>query len=219
MKYFSFLILLSVFFSCGKSDSPPGQTASTDNAEVQIEANRVRLPQILNSSRGLPWDESYSRAIVDELLKEENEVIFKKTIGASDLERLDCLNFNNMTKEEKINFLIVYLSSIAEAESDFNNFSKSKAPDNTINIGLFQIDKKSALRHGGEKYRNISTRELENGEINSRIAVNILRNQLRDKEDRLFTRYYWEVLYGKKGLENFTRHFNLHIDQLNCRLL
>lgn len=219
MKNLSFLILLIVFISCGKSNDAPGSNVPPSEDTGKLEVNSVRLPHILNSSRGLPWIEDYSLAIVDELSKDENTIFFSKHMHDDDLKRLDCLNFNNMNKEEKLSFFIVYLSAIAEAESDFNNQSKSRAPDNTINVGLFQIDKKSALRHGGEKYRNISTSELENGEINSRIAVNILKNQFRDRSDRLFTRYYWQVLYSEKGLKNFMRHFNLHIDQLNCRVL
>lgn len=157
MKKVSFLIFLIVFVSCGKSNDVTGSNVPLREDTEKIEVNRLRLPHILNSSRGLPWIESYSLAIVDELSKDENTIFFSKHMYDDDLKRLDCSNFNNMTKEDKLSFFIVYLSAIAEAESDFNNQSKSRAPDNTINVGLFQIDKKSALRHGGEKYRNIST--------------------------------------------------------------
>lgn len=219
MKNLFFLFLTLMFGSCGKSDSGTSTYSSRLEMSYRIERDRIRIPTIKNSSSGRVWNDSYTHSIIDEILKDENINILDKNIKSGDLQKLNCENFNNMTAEEKISFYVVYLSSIAEAESDFNNSSKSWAPDKTLNVGLFQIDKKSALRHGGITYKNISNDELENGDTNSRIAVNILRNQLRDRKNSLLPRYYWEVLYGEIGFKNFIRHFKEHLDELNCRSL
>lgn len=218
MKYSILLLLFFALISCGKKHNDIPSDANNVSS-IESERDTLRFPKILDSSSGFPWKESYSEAIADELLKDDNISILHKIIIIDDLEKIQCENFNNMNTNEKISFFIVYLSSIAEAESDFKNYSKSKAPDGTTNVGLFQIDKKSAIRHGGSKYNDISNDDLEVGETNARIAVNILRNQLRDRKNLLFPRYYWEVLYGEKGFKNFKRHFLLHLDQLNCRSL
>lgn len=213
MKFFVLILALLILISCGKGHDTSSHSLS------ELEVDRLQLPQIDNSTSGLEWKDTYSKAIVTEILKDENSSILNRSISTKDLDELGCPNLNNMNYEEKISFFIVYLSAIAEAESDFNNFSKSKAPDNTINVGLFQIDKNSAKRHGGIKYKDITNKELEIGEVNSTIAVNILRNQLRDRKNSLLPKYYWEVLYGERGFKNFIRHFNNHLDQLNCGAL
>ena len=126
-------------------------------------------------------------------------------MATQDLRELDCTNFNNLSVRHKKIFLTVFIAAIAEAESDFRVGIKTRNPgDNTINVGLLQIDERAARNHTRHSLGNIAEDDLINPELNLRVSVHILKNQVLSKVARYKLlpekSYYWQVLTEKKRL-------------------
>lgn len=254
--YFSFNLMffsiLLLFQSCGKDSGTDLTQAvgAVQNEEVPVEdqGRYMDLQEALDlklspSSAKYNWKKSYSESIVREFSRKELEHLTQDgfQISENDLEVLGCSGFNRANKVEKMKFYLLFLASVAEAESDFKNESYSKAPNGTSNIGIFQIDEKAGINNTnvalGKKIYNPKSlsdfmffnSELKNGDFNSKTSTYIFKNQLKKHRNQLFTKngnfFYWEVL-GCKSLDgvscfngsinkNFIAYFNKHVNQLN----
>ena len=218
MKVILFPLILALLCSCGK-DSNPSPESSTRFSSSKSDPVINNL-SISDSSANTPWDNSWTSALADILSQSEQEVLFTTKISDSDLSLVNCKNFNDLSYNQKRIFYIVFISSIAEAESDFNTYNYTpNYSDNTMNIGLLQIDHASAKRHEGKRHGYGFSKQLEDPIMNLSVGVNILANQIRgginsnrpDVKGRLFTSksYYWSVLTHKKRvLKTFERNFH-----------
>lgn len=202
-KTLVFILLSFLAASCG--DTSSSSQSSAQVSELNILINDLKLK---NSSRGLKWQERYSDAVVEALQMPENDGLFEAKILERDLNRLGCRNFNELSKQQKTIFYIVYMAAIAEAESDFRTALKTLNPsDMTTNVGMLQIDQRAANNHTKGALGIIDEQDLTNPETNLKAGVFILKNQVRGKiaQNRLLTEksYYWQVLtYPTRLLKN-----------------
>ena len=139
-------------------------------------------------------------------------------IAKNDLNLVGCINYNQLSSIEKKIFLIIFISAISEAESDFQVANETYNPgDSTMNIGLLQIDLASSKRHSGTKYAIKNNEDLKNPAINLKVGTYILKNQIvkSKHKGRLFpdTTYYWQVLSGSKA--RLLKNINLNRENIN----
>ena len=106
-------------------------------------------PKIMPQSNG-PWKEKWSHAIMDSLDHPHlNDLINGKLrINAGDLSEINCPYFNEATPEQKKQFWVLFMASIAVPESHFHETKVDPDFDNSNSTGLLQIDEKTASRHG-----------------------------------------------------------------------
>lgn len=206
MKFNGFkcvILAISLFMiaGCGNSDSPSESVVISD--EIIDGHQTVRL-KIRPSSSGRPWKMSYGKALEALLSDPFFSEMYDAEIEKEDLALVDCLNFNELNYSSKKIFYIAFLAAIAEAESDFEAEQKTyNRADNTMNIGMLQIDRASANRHGADYFdRYFNEEDLKKPELNLMIGALILNNQItgRVATNRLFPdrTYYWQVLSGSK---------------------
>lgn len=197
IPHFTMVIMIISFFtsSCGKSES------NSSELEKIIPISEIK---IRSSSSGHPWKKSYSNALGNLLSDSYFDSFLDVKIEEVDLRLAGCLNFNELTDQEKRVFYIAFLAAISEAESDFEVDQKTyNRADQTMNIGMLQIDRASANRHGSYYFnRKFNDFDLENPELNLMIGALILKNQILKgaTAERLFPdrTYYWQVLSGSK---------------------
>lgn len=218
-KWGSLFFAVSFFCACGKDSDSLSSAKKIDEINPEERAGNLREALDLRlsaSSVGVPWEFSYSEAIVEEFLKADFAPLFQMNLKREDLTRLQCPGFNRATNIQKMKFYLTLLASIAEAESDFKNSSRSMAPNGTTNIGLFQMDVKAANAHTKNALGTITDHDLSYGEMNSRVGAHVLKNQLTKKGPVIFRGdYYWEVLNPNRGsIKNVVKYFHEHLDQL-----
>ncbi|MBC7428880.1 MAG: transglycosylase SLT domain-containing protein [Bacteriovorax sp.] len=196
----SLSLLLSAFIivSCGNSGS---NSESSRIVSVQSESLPIKIHP---SSSGHPWKTSYSLALDSLFADSEFNSFFDTKIVEEDLQLAGCSNLNELNYQSKKIFYTAFLAAIAEAESDFEVTQETyNRVDGTMNIGMLQIDRASANRHGGDYFnRYFKDEDLINPELNLMIGALILKNQVtgRVASERLFPEhsYYWQVLTGSK---------------------
>lgn len=207
-----FLLMLPLIFSCGKNHNIDASNGSASLVIEKIEdANlndqSISSIKISDSSSKLQWPNEWTSELADVLSEPHFESIYNLSINKYDLEIVKCEKFNELSNVEKKIFYIVYLASIAEAESDYDIKTKSfNRSDRTLNIGLFQIDLASAHRHAREFFTISSDNDLIDPKLNIAVAAHILKNQLNSKahKGRLFPvkSYYWQVLTKRTRVLN-----------------
>lgn len=162
------------------------------------------------------WGKEITQTFLEKISLPQFDSLMTIPIDIEDLKLLECSNFNNLSDEQKKAFYIVFFAAIAERESDFKADSETfdRGHFNT-NVGLFQIDKNSAIRHAyalvGAK---VTKKELKNPITNFVAGLYIFKNQLEgafrdDTTGRLFPtkHFYWEVL-GLRKREKFLKSFS-----------
>ncbi len=206
MKKLLFVIMSMFILSCGKDDGETSNLSASDYHSIESL-------KISNSSKKISWKTSWNFALADVLSSPDLSRVFDQEIYESDLNLLGCTNYNQLSSIEKKIFLIIFLSAISEAESDFeyDNETYNRA-DSTLNIGLLQIDVASAKRHSGVKYSVYKDSDLKNPVINLKVGAHILKNQLviSKYKGRLFPprTYYWQVLTENK--KRILKNINLN---------
>ena len=168
-------------------------------APIEVPAPEVTDIRINQSTRKLRWEKSYTDAVMDELDRPEIEPLLKTKISSVDLQTLNCTTLNEQSFAKKKIFYIVFIAAIAEAESDFRVALRTRNPsDNTINVGLLQIDEQAARNHTKGSLGHLEAIDLVDPETNLRVGVHILKNQVLSKvaRHRLLPErsYYWQVL-------------------------
>ncbi len=195
--------------SCGKSEKSSPWSGTTGATIVDINdndregKNEDHSLKIKNSSSGLPWRNEYTYMLREFLSEPGFESIYKVAINPDDLALIGCSNFNQLNGHYKKIFFIVYLAAIAEAESDFRSELMTINPgDNTLNIGLLQIDYVAANNHSYGHLGNLDSEDLKIPLTNLKAGAYILRNQIagRTAHSRLFPErtYYWQALTQKR---------------------
>ncbi len=195
MKKISLLILLSWLSACGNSHSTSSLiNPPADQKDDELKAFTIKK---LNGKPG--WKNQLNLQLNEELDQNRYANIFNIEFDATDLKLLGCTNYNELNYDEKKLFIIVFLAAIAERESDFdpNNMTYDPTHKNW-NIGLMQIDTKSALRHANEE---LTEAQLKDSFTNLKVGISIFQNQITGKyrqelNGKLFTgkSFYWEVL-------------------------
>lgn len=188
------------------------QTEENTDAVVEEKEEIVEELEITDSSMGLEWKESYTEAVVDVLEHRDIQPLLEATIHQEDLKKLGCTNYNDLTKPEKMKFLVVYMSAIAEAESDYRTRLTTKNwGDGTTNVGMLQIDVQAARFHTKKALGEVSKEKLKDPHFNLKVGVFVLKNQVLGNiaRGRFFPKrsYYWQVLtYPKRLLKTMERN-------------
>jgi len=221
MKFY--LLLFSFFlFACGNSNSPV--TIKNQSEQNRTEESELIIKKI-NGNIG--WKSEINIDLSNELNDTKYDDIFNLELNQNDLNLLGCNNYHSFNLSEKKRFIIVFLAAIAERESDFDPENMTYDPTHkNWNIGLLQIDTKSAIRHAGE---SLSEEELKDPFLNLKVGLSIFKNQVTGKyrselNGRLFTgkSFYWEVLndnYKHRVIKSFINNrFNLPLCQNDLNL-
>lgn len=211
------MLILILTYACG--NSPQSNVNINSPVQQSDELQSLSIKKI-NGKPG--WKNSISTQLFEELSQNRYAEIFTIDFSEEDLNLLGCTNYNLLNIEEKKLFIIVFLAAIAERESDFDPLNMTYDPTHkNWNIGLLQIDEKSALRHSGEFY---SEKELKDSYLNLKVGLSIFKNQITGKyrpelNGKLFTgkSFYWEVLndnYKHRVVKSFLNNrFNLSFCQ------
>lgn len=190
-------------------------TESSEQKKIEIEEVKEELVEeleITDSSMGLEWKDSYTEALVETFEHRDIQPIFDITIHHEDLEKIGCVNYNDLSKLEKMKFLVVYMSAIAEAESDYRTrLTTTNWGDRTTNIGMLQIDVSAARHHTKSALGEVSKEKLKDPHFNLKVGVFVFKNQVLGKiaRGRFFPKrsYYWQVLtYPKRLLKTVERN-------------
>ena len=166
------------------------------------------------SSSDLYWRNEYSEFLNSTFDDEHFEPLLSQKINEDDLKAINCPQFNNLSKDEKKKFYIIYLAAISEASSDYNPKDESYSrSDKTTNYGLLQIDPKSAEQHASSVLEKpIDKNHLITYQTNLKAGAYILKHQVAGKiaTGRLFPEniYYWPVLKNarKRVLNTFQKN-------------
>jgi hypothetical protein len=156
--------------------------------------------KIKPSSSNIQWEDKYTDYLYKTLSGPSFDPLLDQKIDEDDLKKINCPQFNELDKDQKKKFYIVYLAAIAEASSDYNTNDETYSRfDKTTNYGLLQIDPESAKRHAGSIVINdIGKDELTNYVPNLQVGAYILKHQIAGKiaTGRLFPdkTYYWPTL-------------------------
>ena len=201
MKIFLLLSLLVFFSSCGLDST--ANSSPLLNYISSSEYSSIDSIKISKSSKKISWGKDWSFALAEVLSTPDFNQVLDIEIAKTDLDLVGCSNYNQLSSIEKKIFLIIFISAISEAESDFQIANETYNPgDSTMNIGLLQIDIASAKRHSGVKYSIKSNEDLKNPSINLKVGAHIFKNQIvkSKHKGRLFPAqtYYWQVLSGSK---------------------
>lgn len=191
------------------------EVESEKEVEVKAELEKEEIVEELaipESSMGLEWKDSYTEALVEVFEHRDIQPIFDVTIHHEDLEKIGCVNYNELSKIEKMKFLVVYMSAIAEAESDYRTHITTLNPgDRTINVGMLQIDVNAARNHTKRALGEVSKDKLKDPHFNLKVGVFVFKNQVLGKiaRGRFFPKrsYYWQVLtYPKRLLKTMDKN-------------
>lgn len=193
-----------------------------------LENSTSVLPQITASKKGPSWEASWSEAIYQEILGSEDHPLITTEIHEEDVKNLSCKNFNQLTKEQKTAFWIVFFSALTKAESSFNPKARAKAPKGGHgNYGLLQLSKRTARDFC---QLNDAEHEYFSPEKNLICGVKLLSYQIQgapnkkgklvrpNAKGRIFTSpiFFWGPLRAKdfKGRKRLMTWFEKQKDQL-----
>lgn len=207
------IIFLSILSSCGKSKSIDSNVPKYTDANVQSqkeEIGKLNLKFKTISAQNI-WESNYSQSILHYLGRAELSTLIDTEINANDLKMLGCSGYSRSSIFEKKKFWVIFMASIAHAESSLNPRAVYREKDGTLSSGLLQIDVLSANRHT-QTYTDylFSQQDLFNTDLNLMAGLYIMKHQLEGSINaqrpeligRLFTdrSYYWSVLTLKRDL-------------------
>jgi hypothetical protein len=189
-----------------------GQSSSEHSSPSDTLLNTLEVKSFEGFIKNEDWKSDWSFFIYKTLSNSELHSLTDINISSIDLKQMNCSNYNELSDHEKSLFLIVYFATITKLESDFNSSNRTGS-----NLGLLQIDTKSAIRH----YRDIDLHSniessLFDPTINLLIGLHIFKNQISGfhtsrTKGRLLPEgnYYWEVLnlnFRNKFLKTFFKY-------------
>lgn len=216
MKQIISFILFLFLASCGRPLS-----SSNSNGARGISASFFDTFSIKKNSSQQAWDASISGSLYENMKDPALASLFETAINDEDLKDLKCTNFNTLNNDEKSLFYIVFMAAIAKLESDFNPSNMTyDSKHRNWNIGLLQIDTRSAARHAPViADSSVKNEDLKNAEFNLHTGLYILKNQINGKyrieiKGRLLpsSSYYWEVLnssFRARLLKAYFNNYNL----------
>lgn len=201
------ILFLLFLLSCG-------QSSSEHSSPIDTISNTLEVKSFEGFIKNEAWKSDWSFFIYKALSNSELHSLTDININLIDLNQMNCSNYNELSNHEKSLFLVVYFATIAKLESDFNPRNRTGT-----NLGLLQIDTKSAIRH----YRDIDLHSnieisLFDPNFNLLIGLHIFKNQISGfhtsrTKGRLIPEgnYYWEVLnlnFRNKFLKTFFKYSN-----------
>lgn len=189
----------------------------------------------INSFKHSSWDNSWNNVISKILYDKQYSHMLDEALDESDLKELNCLGFNQTTtsREEKIDFWLVFFSALTRAESAFNPKVRSNAPKGGQgNYGLLQFNKSTAR----DRCDIVSVKELLEPSSQLSCGIHLLSWQLKgapskngkllrpDLKRQLFGKYI--LLWGplrqndKTGRKLLVSWFKDHLNQLSfCKIV
>jgi len=183
-----------------KNLSPPKESEKPEKLNEKLVSLEIKP-----SSSNIPWEDKYSDFLFKTLSGPSFDPLLDQKIDEEDLKKINCPQFNELDKDQKKKFYIVFLAAIAEASSDYNTNDETYSPsDKSTNYGLLQIDPESAKRHAGSVViKDIGKDELTNYVPNLQVGAYILKHQIAGKiaTGRLFPKnvYYWPTLKNSQS--------------------
>ncbi|MBC7714772.1 MAG: transglycosylase SLT domain-containing protein [Rhizobacter sp.] len=222
LKTLALALVMFTLFSCGNDSTTTSTSSDVRVIDAEITTLQLSFPSILKYSWA-PWYADSLYRYMNE--KTELDTLFTTEVNRSDLHLLRCDNFNLLPTFQKKRFWILYMASIAHAESGLNPNDTYREPtDGTLSSGLLQIDRASANRHSTPYTGFVFTQnDLFNPDLNLMAGLYILKHQLEggisgerpDIRGRLFTNssYYWSVLVYKREMivKTFTQNARVNL--------
>jgi hypothetical protein len=203
------LVILSLLLciSCGKGNLPSlDYTSPDDGHQTPVEAKPF---EVVGDYKSL-WPSSWS-SIVMAALNDQNSSLLRIDVLDSDLERLECKNYNQFTRKDKVTFWTLFISSISHFESNFNpNTRYWESSLGKYSEGLLQLSTDDSNYHD---FCNLNSSTILNPKENLTCGVSILDKQVRGGlsrvEGTLFPRryYYWSVLTRESMIQKVTNFF------------
>lgn len=215
------LVVLSLV-SCGSDSSSTADTNEIRVIESDINSLKMNFPNVLPK---YAWSPVYGESVAY-YLNERSELnsILYADLSDYDLRLLHCHGYKQASLNDRKKFWILYLASIAHAESHLNPNTTFREKDGTLSSGLLQIDVATANRHS-LMYTGFvfSQKHLFNTDLNLMSGLYVLKHQLQggmngerpDVRGRLFTdrSYYWSVLTLKREMiiKTFTSNARINL--------
>jgi len=199
------ILLISAIFLFGCQSDEEAQTSraslATEEGSSKIKYVSVKSPK---GTRG-QWLKAWSKEVGKAIDLHSKELVTGVTLPQADLQRINCLGFNNARENDKKRFWALFLSSISLFETDFNpNTRYWERGMNVWSERLFQLSVSTSRYHYG--CEDLSSSNILQPSSNISCAVAVLRNQIR-KKGALFplNPYYWSVLSSSKKykVQNF----------------
>ncbi|GAB4023691.1 MAG: hypothetical protein Fur0010_26900 [Bdellovibrio sp.] len=256
LRVIFFSIIFAVFFqSCRKTDGGSGGVGgvptaaqvgdwlgtqtSPPNGCGDVQSDERHPPPRIYPQYKRDWKDSWSRLIMKSLDHPHLQAMTNNyfTINQQDLNDLDCPYFNEASKEEKKQFWVLFLASIAVPESHFKTETSYREANGTVSRGILQIDQTEYRRqcvrggphptalHDIAPGADVDRMSMHVPEYNLVCGLYILRNQLLGgwrndgrlynphTKNRLFlqgrTGSYWSVLQTHKQ-QIVKNHFKAH---------
>jgi hypothetical protein len=172
------------------------------------------------------WDNSWNESVMSE--QKDDSPLMTSAINEADLQELDCPGYNKLTDSDaKKDFWIVFLASLARAESGFNVKSHARATKHGGgSYGLLQLSKATARNRCGLETMD----EISDPTAHLRCGAKLLSWQIEgapttsgkltrpDLKGQLFGKHI--LLWGplrqndKRGRKLLVNWFKSHLDQL-----
>lgn len=202
------------------------------NLSVDEHLEQREHPLIIPSGRN-QWPDKYSAAIAEQYDKDYMRPLRERKIKESDLEKIGCPGYNYATREEKKKFWILWMSSIAKPESNFNSATTYNETDGTVSRGLLSIDVKAGniwckdLKRD-MKVEQFDAQDMHTPKTNLQCGLIMMQTQLlgaplknkggnlyqsrSDLEGSLFAApaWYWSVLAANKKRLEVIDWFKVH---------
>lgn len=203
-------LFLLMLISCGKGGNEAFLESETGGV-IESQVKDLKL-NFQSSSNKHSWRPGYTQSLL-RYLEEKGELssLLDAKLRQSDLALVGCPGYESATLLEKKRFWVIFMASIAYAESRLNPMTTYQEKDGTLSSGLLQIDVASANRHSfpytGFRF---TQKDLFNTDLNLMAGLYIMKHQVEggvrgerlDIKNRLFTgrNYYWSVLTYKREL-------------------
>lgn len=156
------------------------------------------------------WPSSWSE-IVMRAIEDQNSSLLRVDINESDLEKLNCRSYSNFSREDKIRFWTLFMSSISHFESNFNpNTRFWESSLGKYSEGLLQLSVDDSENHD---FCDLNSITILNPKENLTCGVSILDKQIRGsgkrEEGELFPKryFYWSVLSREVLINKVTTFF------------
>ena len=202
-------LCLIVTVSCGSKESPSEAQTEQTQKENQESGKSLVLKFYSSAPQIHTWKESYTKIILETMDRPELNSLINLPLNSNDLKMLKCSGYQTASADERKKFFVLYLASIAYAESRLNPKSTYLEDDGSLSSGLLQIDRNSANRHAGPYIDfRYSQNDVLDPHLNLIAGLYVLKHQLEggmsddrpDIKNRLFTSksYYWSVITLKQ---------------------
>lgn len=216
---FLMLTLISLFFSCSKSDplATPGPISPTPGQSDQLKEQSFSI----DGEYGTKWSKKWTQVIFDSL-EDQNSSLLTNKVKLSDLRKVRCSNFNDFSKRDKKRFWALFFSSISHFESSFNPSERYwESSLGKYSEGLLQLSIDDSNYYD---FCDLDRETILKPSYNLSCGVSVMGKQISGSRRRvsgeLFptSMFYWSVLTKKKLKSKVIRFFNKRVKGIipNC---